>query len=63
MISLGKSFGSYFVKAKTEENGFPVVKTDTAIQLGFDTVSNALDEDEAIEKVKSRTLIKPMYPV
>jgi hypothetical protein len=53
MILVDKPFVSDFLKATIEENGFPVVKTDSAIQLGFGSASNVLDEDDAVEKVKS----------
>ena len=60
MILVDKPFVSDFLKATIEENGFSVVKTDIAKQLGFEITSNALDEDAAIEKVKSVENI-PIY--
>jgi len=53
MIFVDKPFVSDFLKATIEENAFPVVKTKIAEKLGFAKSSNALDEDIAIQKVKS----------
>lgn len=60
MIFVDKPFVSDFLKATIEENGFSVVKTGIAKQLGFESTSNALDENAAIEKVKSIENI-PIY--
>ena len=53
MIFVDKPFVSDFLKATIEENNFPVVKTAAAQQLGFEKSPNILDEDIAIQEVRS----------
>lgn len=60
MIFVDKPFVSDFLKATIQENGFPVVKTEIAKQLGFEKVANALAEDIVIQKIKSSENI-PIY--
>lgn len=53
MIFIDKPFISDFLKKTIQENGFPVVKTESAKKLGFEKGPNILDETDAIQKAKS----------
>lgn len=52
MIFIDKPFVSDFLKKTIQENGFPVVKTESAKKLGFNKGLNILDEKDAIQKAK-----------
>lgn len=60
MIFIDKPFVSDLLKSTIEKNGFPVVKTEIAKQLGFDESSNALEEDTAIQQIQYSESI-PIY--
>ncbi|NOZ12194.1 MAG: ATP-grasp domain-containing protein [Acidobacteria bacterium] len=60
MIFVDKPFVSDFLKETIEKNGFPVVKTEIAKQLGFGNTANGLEENIVIQKVKSSDNI-PIY--
>lgn len=53
MIILDKPFISDFLKQTIEENCFPVIKTDIAVELGFSKRVNILSEEDTVQKVKS----------
>ena len=53
MIILDKPYISEFLKQTIEESGFPVVKTETAVELDFSKRVSLLDEKDIIQKVKS----------
>ena len=53
MIILDKPYISDFLKQTIEENSFPVVKTEIAVELGFSKKVNLLTEKDVIQKVKS----------
>ncbi len=53
MIFVDKPYVSDFLRETIEKNGFPVVKTEIARQLGFENTSNTLEEEIVIQKAKS----------
>ena len=53
MIILDKPFISDFLKQTIEDNCFPVIKTDIAVELGFSKRVNILSEEDTVQKVKS----------
>ena len=53
MIIVDKPFVSDFLKKTIEENSFPVVRTDIAVNLGFSKGSNIITEENAIENAMS----------
>jgi hypothetical protein len=53
MILVDKPFVSDFLKKTIEENNFPVVKTESAVNLGFSESPNIVTEEDAILKAKS----------
>jgi len=53
MIIVDKPFVSDFLKTTIEENGFPVIRTEVAGELGFSQGPNILEEAHAIEQAQS----------
>ncbi|MBI9085327.1 MAG: ATP-grasp domain-containing protein [Desulfobacterales bacterium] len=53
MIFVDKPFVSDFLKKTIADNGFPVVLTDRAKELGFGAAQSAIDEESAIKKILS----------
>lgn len=53
MILVDNPYVSAFLKETIIKNGYPVVKTKAAIDLGFDGRANLLDEDLAIQHINT----------